>query len=106
MVNRIFERGTFFPTTTLNEMIITLLIMYLFKIWQMQKIEQVMLEVTVTLLALENLQLVFKKTIHCKIYDIVMIRLGFTCHVFLGLLPLEGDYRAWSLYSQNDLGMI
>ena len=48
-------------------MTITLLRMYLFKIWQMQKIEQVMPEVTVILQELETFKIFFKNTIYCKI---------------------------------------
>ena len=49
------------------KMTITLLRMYLFKIWQMQKIEQVMPEVTVILQELETFKIFFKNTIYCKI---------------------------------------
>ena len=49
------------------KMTITLLRMYLFKIWQIQKIEQVMPEVTVILPELETFKTFFKNTIYCKI---------------------------------------
>ena len=66
-------------------MIITRLIMYLFNIWQMQKIEQVMPDLSVILPAPETSYLIFKNTFYWNIYDIPMIRLGFAGHVFLGL---------------------
>ena len=59
--------------------------MYLFPIWQMQKIEQVMPNLSVILPAPENPYLLFKNTIYWKVYDIPMIRLGFASHVFWGL---------------------
>ena len=48
----------------------------------MQKIEQVMLDLSVILPAPENPYLIFKNTIHWKIDDIPMIRLGFAGHFF------------------------
>ena len=61
-------------------MTVTLLIMYLFKIRQMQKIEH-----------LKTSHLIFKNTIHIKVHDIAMIRLGLASHVFLDLSDtLEG----------------
>ena len=47
-----------------NQMTTTLLIMYLFKIRQMQKIEQVMPDLSVILPAPENSYLIFKDTIY------------------------------------------
>ena len=57
----------------------------------MQKIEHVMLDVSVILPAPENPYLIFKNTIYLKNDDIPMIRLGFAGHVFLGIVgPPEG----------------
>ena len=56
--------------------------MYLFKIWQMQKIEQVMLDLSVILPAPENPYLVFEYAIYWKNDDIPMIRLEFAGHAF------------------------
>ena len=47
----------------------------------MQKIEHVMLDISVILPAPENPYLLFKNTIYWKVYDIPMIRLGFAGHV-------------------------
>ena len=66
--------------------------MYLFKIWQMQKIEQVMLDLSVILPAPENPYVIFKNAIYWKFYDIVMIRLGFAGHVFFGLYDQKTSY--------------
>ena len=57
-----------------DKMTITLLIMYLFKIRQMQKIEQVMLDLSVILLAPQNLLFNFQKIRFTEnFYDIAMI---------------------------------
>ena len=56
--------------------------MYLFQIWQMQKIEQVYPDMVVTLPAPENLHFFFKNAIYWKFDDIVMIRLGFAAYAF------------------------
>ena len=66
-----------------SKMIITRLIMYLFKIWHMQKKEQVMPDLSVILPAPGTPYLIFKDTIYWRNYDIPMIRLGFAGHVFL-----------------------
>ena len=50
----------------------------------MQKIEQVMLDLSVIIPAPENPYVIFKNTIYCKIDDIPMIRLGFAGNIFLG----------------------
>ena len=51
----------------------------------MQKIEHVMLDISVILPAPKNPYLLFKNTIYRKVDDIPMIRLGFAGHVFLDL---------------------
>ncbi len=61
--------------------------MYLFKIRQMQKIEHVMLHLSVILLAPQNPLPNFQKRVLLNFYDTVMIRLGFTGHVFGGFGP-------------------
>ena len=52
----------------------------------MQKIEQVMPELSVILPAPANPYLIFKNTIYLTFCDIVMIGLGFAGHVFPSIL--------------------
>ena len=64
----------------------------------MQKIEQVYLDIVVTLLALENLHFFVKSAIYGTFYDILMIRLGFAGHIFLCIIVITR--RSWHQYAR------